>query len=80
MASINLHKLMNVINPEPALSFLPISNILNKQWPTMLQLKNQEKPPESPKASIPTPPERNLTTYVNTFITSVPPKNEKEAA
>lgn len=45
----------------------------------MLQLKNLEKPPESPKASIPTHPERNPTTNVNTFLTSVPPKNEKEA-
>jgi hypothetical protein len=80
VASIKLHKLMKVKNPEPALSLLPISKLLNKQWPIMLQLKNQEKPPESPKASIPTPPERNPTTNVNTFITSVPPKNEKEAA
>jgi hypothetical protein len=79
VASINLHKLIKVKNPEPALSFLPISKLLSKQWPIMLQLKNQEKPPESPKASIPTHPERNPTTNVNTFLTSVPPKNEKEA-
>ena len=44
----------------------------------MLPPKNQEKPPESPKVSIPTHPERKTTTNVNTLLTSVPPKNQKE--
>ena len=70
--------LIKATNPEPAPSSPQISNTSKPKWPMMLPPRNQEKLPELPRVSIPTHPERNPTTNVTSFLTLVPPKNQKE--